>query len=118
MLSDIFVGAFLPLALIGAGVFYNFYLGFFYLRHPIKTFALIFKKDANSGVSPARALGLALAGTLGVGTIVGVSSAIYLGGAGALFWMLISALAAMVLKYAEITLSLTCRHQDEKGENQ
>lgn len=117
MLSDIFVGDFLPLALIGAGVFYNFYLGFFYLRHPIKTFALIFKKDANSGVSPASALGLALAGTLGVGNIVGVSSAIYLGGAGALFWMLISALAAMVLKYAEITLSLTCRHRDEKGEN-
>lgn len=114
---DYLMGAVLPLSLIGAGVFYNFYLGFFYLRHPIKTFGLIFKDDKKTGVSPASALGLALAGTLGVGNIVGVSSAIYLGGAGALFWMLICALAAMVLKYVEITLSLAFRHRDEKGEN-
>ena len=66
-------------------------------------------KRPGSGVSPFRAVTLALAGTLGVGNIVGVASAIRIGGAGAIFWMWISALVAMILKYAEIVLAI--RHQ-------
>ena len=56
-----------------------------------------------------RAVTLALAGTLGVGNIVGVASAIMLGGAGAVFWMWVSALLAMILKYGEVVLAM--RHR-------
>lgn len=62
-----------------------------------------------SRASSLRSLMLALAGTLGVGNIVGVSSAIALGGAGAIFWMWVSALFAMLLKYAEVTLAMIHR---------
>ncbi len=62
-----------------------------------------------------KALSIALAGTLGVGNIVGVATALYLGGAGAIFWMLFSALVAMVLKYAEIVLALRHRRFDAEG---
>lgn len=58
---------------------------------------------------------VALAGTLGVGNIVGVASAITLGGAGAIFWMWVSALCAMALKYAEITLALRHRRRAADG---
>lgn len=51
----------------------------------------------------------ALAGTLGIGGMAGVAAAIALGGAGAVFWMGVSALAGMVLKYVEVTLS--CKTQ-------
>ncbi len=62
-----------------------------------------------------RALGVALAGTLGVGNIAGVAVAIALGGAGAVFWMWVSAFLAMLLKYAEVVLALRTRIYDEKG---
>jgi AGCS family alanine or glycine:cation symporter len=58
---------------------------------------------------------LALAGTLGVGNIVGVANAIAVGGAGAIFWMWVSALFAMMLIYAEILLAVLHRRIDSKG---
>lgn len=98
-----------PILLFGVGIFYLFRLRFFYVLHPIRCFRLLFSGERRGGISPFRALTVALAGTLGVGNIVGVASALCLGGAGAVFWMLVSALVAMVLKYAEITLAL--RHR-------
>ena len=71
--------------------------------------------DSKSGVSPFRAVMLALAGTLGVGNIVGVANAVWIGGAGAVFWMWVSALLAMILKYAEILLAVAHRRQDRNG---
>lgn len=61
------------------------------------------------GRGSLRAVSVALAGTLGVGNIVGVASAIALGGAGAVLWMWISALLAMILKYSEVVLALVHR---------
>lgn len=67
------------------------------------------------GISPFRAVTVALAGTLGVGNIVGVAGAIALGGFGSIFWMWVSAICAMVLKYAEITLAVSHRRQNRSG---
>ncbi|MBQ4111509.1 MAG: alanine:cation symporter family protein [Clostridia bacterium] len=98
-----------PILLFCVGFFYIFRLGGFYLLHPLRCVRLLFTGKRSDGISPFRALTVALAGTLGVGNIVGVASALYLGGPGAVLWMLIAALVAMVLKYAEITLAL--RHR-------
>lgn len=48
---------------------------------------------------------LALSGTLGVGNIVGVAVGILIGGAGSVFWLVISSFFSMILKYAEASLS-------------
>ncbi len=101
--------SFVPFFLLGTGIFYIIRLRGFYLCHPIRCLRILGQRRDSDGISPFRALTVALAGTLGVGNIVGVASALYLGGPGALFWMLISALVAMVLKYAEITLAM--RHR-------
>ena len=66
-------------------------------------------------LSSFKAMTLALAGTLGVGNIVGVATAIHMGGAGAVFWMLVSALVAMVIKYAEIYLAVLYRKNGRGG---
>ena len=50
-----------------------------------------------------------------MGNIAGVASAIALGGAGAIFWMWVSALLAMFLKYAEVVLALRHRRYDRTG---
>ena len=103
--------------LLAVGVFFSFKLGFFYIRHPISMAKEMLRRESGQGISPFRAVTLALAGTLGVGNIAGVASSIAIGGYGSVFWMWVSALAAMVLKYAEITLAISHRRIDrESGE--
>ena len=105
-----------PILLFGVGIFYILRLRGFYLLHPIRCIRLLFARKPTDGISPFRAMTVALAGTLGVGNIVGVASALYFGGAGAVFWMLVSALVAMVLKYAEITLAVRHRALSPEGQ--
>lgn len=74
------------------------------------------REKRRGGISPFQALTTALAGTIGVGNIVGVSTAIVAGGPGAIFWMWVSAFFGMMTKYAEIVLGLLFRYRDERGE--
>ena len=104
-----------PIMLLCFGLFFTFYLKLFYLRHPIKMMRSMLKRERGDGISPFRAVSLALAGTLGVGNIAGVASSIAIGGYGSVFWMWASALVAMVLKYAEIVLAIRHRRFDEQS---
>lgn len=118
-LNKYVTGILVPLMLIPAGIFFAVRLKIFWVRHPIAVLRPLFsgKPRTPGGISPRRALSLALAGTLGVGNIVGVSAAIWLGGAGAIFWMWISAIAASALKYAETVLALRHRKITADGKS-
>lgn len=101
--------------LLIAGIYYTVKTGFFqfrYLPSSIK-YALggIFKKKNGDGVSPFQAACTALSATVGTGNIAGVAGALSLGGAGAIFWMWVSAFAGMIIKVAEIVLSLIYREK-------
>ncbi len=72
------------------------------------------KKTAPAKSSPFSALSVALAGTLGVGNITGVSSALISGGAGAVFWMWVGAIVSAAIKYAEVYLAVRFR-REERG---
>jgi AGCS family alanine or glycine:cation symporter len=116
-INDRIVGVATAVMLLAVGVFFSFRLGFFYIRHPVKMLKAMLWREGGDGISPFRAVTLALAGTLGVGNIAGVASSIAIGGYGSVFWMWVSALVAMVLKYAEITLAISHRRIDrESGE--
>ena len=80
--------------------------------------ALIVRKETTSegDISHYQALMTALAATVGTGNIVGVATAIALGGPGALFWMWITGLVGMATKYCEALLSVKYRITDHKGE--
>ena len=114
-LNEYIFGAGVPILLVLAGLFFCVRLRFFHFLHPIKIIKALKPDGIGGGVSSLRATTLALAGTLGVGNMVGVASAIALGGFGAIFWMWISALVAMILKYAEITLAMAHRRFDSEG---
>ncbi len=93
----------LPILVSAAGVYLLIKLRFFFIRHPIKTL-----RDFLSALGDRqarRSFCLALAGTLGVGNIFGVAAGIMIGGAGSLFWLFISAMLAMIIKYAETLLT-------------
>ena len=93
----------LPLIMLSLGGYLLVKLRFFFILHPIKTLKSAFSgKDRKEG---AVTLMLALAGTLGVGNIIGVTSAIAVGGPGSLFWLVVSAVFSSAIKYSEITLS-------------
>ncbi len=92
----------MPLTVTAVGVYLLIRLRFFFIVHPIQT-----AKEFASALadrSSRRAFFLALAGTLGVGNIFGVSAGIMIGGAGSLFWLFISSFFAMIIKYAETLL--------------
>ncbi len=74
------------------------------------------RKDSAKGISSFSALTTELAATIGVGNIVGVSTALVLGGPGALFWMMISSLFGLSTKLVESMLSVKYRTRNERGE--
>ena len=114
-INGVLSGVIVPLMLISVGAFYCIKLGCFHILKPKMVMRGLSSEGKRGGVSSAKAVSLALAGTLGVGNIVGVSSAISLGGYGSVFWMWVSALVAMLLKYAEIVLAMRYRSFDAEG---
>ena len=115
MLEWLLTGGLIPPILLLVGVFFLFYLKGYPWRAPRRMLSVMRGGEKEGKTSSFRAMMLALAGTLGVGNIVGVANAIAIGGAGAVFWMWISALFAMILKYAEILLAVSHRRTDKKG---
>ncbi|MBP5212715.1 MAG: sodium:alanine symporter family protein [Pyramidobacter sp.] len=79
-------------------------------------FGGIFRKETGTGnIKPYQALAAALSSCIGIGNIGGVSSAIAIGGPGAVFWMWVSAVFGMATKYAEIALAMEYRELDSRG---
>jgi len=73
------------------------------------------KKNNNSKISSSEAMCTALAATIGTGNIAGISGAIALGGAGVIFWIWVSTIFAMIIKYFEIYISLLYRQRTPEG---
>jgi len=108
----------LIILLVGTGIFLTIRLKLLQvLRLPL-ALRLIFKaKNQGKGdVSSFKALCVALAATVGTGNIVGVATAVKVGGPGAIFWMWIAAFFGMATKYAEGLLAVKYRSVDTNGE--
>ncbi|MEZ9329272.1 alanine/glycine:cation symporter family protein [Vibrio breoganii] len=109
----------LLILLVGTGVYFTFSLGLIQFRHLPTALKMVFTKSGDSkskgDVSAFAALCTALSATIGTGNIVGVATAIKLGGPGALFWMWLAALFGMATKYAECLLAVKYRTTDDKG---
>lgn len=108
-------GAPLLLLLFFCGVFLSVRTRFFQVRHFRDILKMLVKKPQGDGITPRQSLSCALAGTLGTGNIVGVAGAISLGGPGAVFWMWVCAVFSMIVKFAEIALSVRYRERASNG---
>lgn len=103
--------------LVGTGVYLTFILKGLQFRALDHAFKLVFDRDlkGHGDISHFAALTTALAATVGIGNIVGVATAITLGGPGAVFWMWVTGLVGMATKYAEALLAVKYREQGENG---
>ena len=108
--------------IIGVGLYLSFRTGFvqiFQFRYAMKnTIGKAFskQKSGKGDVTPFQALTTALAATVGTGNIAGITSAVTLGGAGAIFWLWISAVIGMCTKYAEVVLAVKFRERNKAGD--
>ncbi len=104
--------------LLGTGLFLTFRLSGIQFRTLGRSMrhALIDKQEDGEGdISNYQALTTALAATVGTGNIVGVATAIALGGPGALFWIWVTGAVGMASKYTEAYLGVRFRVTDAKG---
>ena len=87
-------------------------------RKIFQAISLSFKKDKNAtgDVSQFGALATALAATIGTGNIIGVATAIALGGPGAVFWCWLTGVFGISTKYAEGLLAVKYRVKTKRGE--
>jgi len=103
--------------LVGTGLYLTVLLRGLQFRALPLALRLIFDKDhGHAGdISHFAALMTALAATVGIGNIVGVATAITIGGPGAVFWMWVTGLVGMVTKYSEAVLAVKYREKGEHG---
>lgn len=104
--------------LVGTGIYLSARLGLLQVFKLPKALKLIFTAESKGqgDISSFAALATALAATIGTGNIVGVATAIKLGGPGALFWMWVAAFFGMATKYSEGVLAIKYRTKDTNGE--
>lgn len=112
--------------ILGTGFYFTFRTGFFQVVHLKHIFSETIMKIVKTGnkaeeggeglITPFEAVATAIGGSVGVGNIGGVATAMAVGGPGALFWLWIAAFVGMILKMAEVSLGVYYRERDEKGE--
>lgn len=124
-----FLSAMLPytewamlILLIGGGLYLVFrskFLPYRYFGHAIAITAGKHDKEGAKGdVSHLQALSAAVAATVGLGNISGVAIAIYMGGPGVVFWIWVTALIGMCIKFYSCSLSIMFRGTDSEGKLQ
>ena len=104
---------------VGGGLFLVFYsklLPYRYFKHAIGITVGKYDNPNDPGdLSHLQALSSAVAATVGLGNISGVAIAIYLGGPGVVFWIWITALIGMSIKYYSCSLAIMYRDSDSEG---
>ncbi len=106
----------LMILLIGTHVYFTVKLKFIQRRIP-EGIRLSFSGNQREkgGISPYAALSTALAATIGTGNIIGISTAIAIGGPGAVFWCWLSGFFGVATSYAESFLSVKYRIREDDG---
>ena len=115
-INNVMWGGPLLILLLGIHIYFTIRTGFVQ-RKIKKAVKYSVKGDASGGMSSFGTLTTTLAATLGTGNIIGVSTAVYLGGPGGVFWCWVTGLLGMATTYGETLLSCCYRSKDEEGHN-
>lgn len=115
VITALFCGTLTPALLLSTGLILSLGTRIWRICRPRRFFRTLCDIPPDAKVTPFRAVTMALAGTLGVGNITGVSAAIVQGGPGAVFWMWIGALFSLAVKYGEVALAVRYRHPTKDG---
>lgn len=116
-LTDFLWGLPMLVLLAGTHLYFTLRLGLIqkYLPRGIRL-SFSRPKGNEKGVSPYAALATALAATIGTGNIIGISTAVAVGGPGAIFWCWLTGFLGIATCYGECFLSVSYRIQNQKGD--
>lgn len=114
-IESIIWGAPLLILLIVTHIYFTFKLKFpqKYTLKGLKYMLFSDKKNDKEGISSFKSLMTILAGTLGTGNIVGIATAVNIGGIGSIFWIFVAGVFAIATKYAETYIVLKYRKKDK-----
>ncbi len=116
-----FIWGYIGLVLIiGTGLYFTFTSKFFQLREAPKIaknfFNLLSQEHSDArGSHPIQVFFAAVGGCIGIGNVVSVCIAVQIGGPGAVFWIWVTSLLGMLLKYSEVYLGLKYRVENREG---
>lgn len=116
-INNLLWGDFTLILVFIAAVFLSFRCKFIYLLHPIKVLKYtLFAKNIDNlsnqcSMTNFQTLTTALAASMGTGNIIGVAAAISVGGAGAVFWMIVSAFFVMSFAFTENVLATVYKNR-------
>ncbi len=122
VINEVVWGIPMLLLMMGVGVYLSYRTDFIQVKklgYALKnTMGKIFhSQSAGEGeITPFQAVTTALAATVGIGNIAGITWAITMAGPGVLFWLWVSALIGMCTKYAEVVLAIRFRERNEMGD--
>lgn len=115
-ISGVLYMPWVPLLLLAAGLFFTFRSKFIQIRLLGESFRVVSEKPKNKGsISSFGALMISTASRVGTGNIVGVSTAICLGGYGAVFWMWVTAILGGASAFVESTLAQIYKRKNKDG---
>ena len=115
-ISGVLYMPWVPLLLLAAGLIFTFRSRFIQVRLLRETFRVLSEKPrTEGGVSSFGALMVSTASRVGTGNIVGVSTAICIGGYGAVFWMWVTAILGGASAFVESTLAQIYKRRNKDG---
>jgi AGCS family alanine or glycine:cation symporter len=109
------------LLICSSGVYLTYYSkGFqfkalYNIRKNLKALIHESKNSTSNGINPFKLYFASVGGMVGIGNIVGVGVAVFIGGPGSIFWMWIASFCGMLMKYCEIYLGVKYRVPNSKG---
>ena len=114
--SDLLYSYILIILLLGAGIWFSIRTRFVQFRMFIESLRVVAQPGSDkNGLSSFQALMVSTASRVGTGNIAGISTAICLGGPGAVFWMWLTALLGSASAFIESTLAQIYKHRAEDG---
>ncbi len=112
-INDFIWGYFAFLLIVGLGGYFTIRSRFYQLRKffaIVASFFFFFKeKTKGEGIHPIKVFFAAIGGCIGIGNVVGICTAVQLGGPGAIFWTWIAGFTGMLIQYAEVFLGMKYR---------
>ena len=114
--SNLLYSYILIILLLGAGIWFSIRTRFVQFRMFIESLRVVAQPGSDkNGLSSFQALMVSTASRVGTGNIAGISTAICLGGPGAVFWMWLTALLGSASAFIESTLAQIYKHRAEDG---
>lgn len=118
--DELFWGYFAFVLIMIFGLFLSYKAGFIQIRELPTIFKTFFhylgvKADGKRGVHPLKAFFASTGGMIGIGNVVGIVTAVQIGGPGALMWVWLAGTIGAIVKYSEIYLGFKFRVENGEG---